>query len=359
MNPVFFPRTWICEPVRVALFACFKQIAVYQVDRELIPESLRRLEAENRLEILLSEEEKEGRLPDLLKDYRAWADLHRGERPDFLKFSPASVPFSRETSISRIRSEIREAEKKERGALFGQKDIENDLLLNARLFLAVAQEYDRQQESVSMDLRQISAMEKSFFQNLMPEPDPVKPEAGKLGGWEAGKLKAFSEDTQFFVDVSDKGSMPAERLAAWSRLHAHHRRTTPDGEAEARLFVTGDQEIFELLASDNTEVVCRVTGIPMSGEVQPSGSSAIQEKIQKALREAADGRSVSRVVEISFSKNGGSEITAGLTIHRMEGDPFTGISSGPDGGSDALDLLRPGNETRYSFLGCITPNLHA
>ncbi|MDX9787815.1 MAG: DUF3106 domain-containing protein [Desulfobacterales bacterium] len=46
---------------------------------------------------------------------------------------------------------------------------------------------------------------------MSTQPKPAKPEAGMLGCWDAGQPTTFSNDTRFFVHVSDKGPMLAKK----------------------------------------------------------------------------------------------------------------------------------------------------
>ena len=134
MKPIYFPYTTISEPVLGALLTCFKQVAVYQPSRDHVPESLRNWEAGGRLQIHLPDEDENDPLPNLLKAYHEWAELHKGERPDFEKFRPPLTPYYDASSTSRIRSDIQKAAKGTETAP-SREDKERSLLLRARLFL--------------------------------------------------------------------------------------------------------------------------------------------------------------------------------------------------------------------------------
>ena len=106
MKPIYFPCTWMSESVQNVLFACFDQIVIYSPHSALVPETHRSLAAAGHLDIRCPKEDAGDELPGLLASYRAWAELHGGERPDFHKFSTFRTAAPRDPSSGEIRSQI-------------------------------------------------------------------------------------------------------------------------------------------------------------------------------------------------------------------------------------------------------------
>jgi hypothetical protein len=209
MIPIFFPATWIPQPDRGLLLACFQQVTLLQPALELVPVALRLLQKSGRLNILLPDENTdEGAapsLPNLLKAHHAWADLHQGEPPDFRKFAQLLPPDADDISTARIRDQIRN----DQGET--ERDQESapgpDPLLTARLFLAIDQDYQQQRESLSRDLDHIGAMEKSLFQDLSPDQPSTQFAP-------SGNPSRTRFETERLIP-------PERRLSAWRQLFAH------------------------------------------------------------------------------------------------------------------------------------------
>ncbi len=343
MNPIFFPSTWIPESLRGLLFACFRQVTVLQPARKLVPEPFRRLEENGRLNICLPNDEADGGtvedLPNLLRDYHAWADLHQGERPAFHKFARLHASGPDDASTAWIRSKIRNPEGENTGEGIPAKDA-TDPLLMSKLFLAIAQEYDLQDEALSRDLHTIEDMERALLRDLSPDqssPAEISPPAHSPDRLTAGY------------------PMPAQRLAAWQRLYAHCRQRE-NLHVPAPLFITGDQETLHLVldAVDTPEAVCRVVGIPPGGEDEPFVSTAVHQKIDEVLRAAVQGSRLSSASIISFSGNMTQPENSGtLTIHRIKGSPTPGEIPGPDRVMKTSFESPADDESPFSLLGYI------
>lgn len=340
MKPIFFPSTWMPRSAREVLLACFKQVTVLQPALKLVPDDLRRLEESGRLEILLPDENSVEVLPDLLKAYHAWADLHEGEPPDFYRFAKLAAPAPDDASTEWIRARIRDSEGDSTNAQDTPGRERPDPILLARLFLAIAQEFDQQNESLHRDLDDIAAMERNMFQSLSPDERP-----------QAFIATGKSLPMGFGID----GSQSERRLASWLRLYVNCRETTIDPTPPPSLFVTDDPEALRLMLppEEAPEVVCRITGIPPTGEDKPFAASAVHRDIDETLQSAANGVSLSSPAEYCL----GGQATPGenigaLTFYRIKActapAPF-----------DREDSPEKGAETPYSLLGLIEKKLYA
>jgi hypothetical protein len=336
MTPVYFPFTDIPETISSSLLACFEKIVVFHPDGHLIPESLRVLSAGHRLDLRLPDVQDPDPLPALLKEYHSWAELHRGEAADFYKFGASPLPFSDDASTAWIRSEIRRME------TVPSERKGDDRLLKARLFLAISQDYDQQESSLSHDLQQISTQEKALFQELSPDLETILPR----------------EPLQSSGCPDAGHPMPEKRLAAWIQLYSHCTRHNPTVETSSLpLFVTSDGEILSrLLARSNAPpLVCTVSAIPSGKGGSPAWNPFVSEQIETTLRESILEKDVSFPREIAYVDAGNChEKTAGLSIFRINHAPVAAIFSGTCAPSDSQDSSNKGDETQGFFLGCIS-----
>ena len=346
MIPIFFPFTRIPEPIQNPLFACFDRIVVYSPHPECIPTSHRDLKDKGLLEIRVLEEEVGDKLPTLLKSYHAWARLHRGERPDFHKFSTRQTTPPQDPPGTEIRSQILKTDRNTPS----REDKGADLLLKARVFLAFAQQYDEHQESLSRDLSNISAMQRDLLQHLTPDRE---------------QAPSIKPDTHLSESAEILRPMAAERLAAWSRLYVHHCRQMADGESDQPLppfLVTSEPDVFHLLkgTEDSAEVVCHISDIPLTGQGPSPGSKAVGDEIHRMLSMASEGTPLSRVAEFSLSDNQNRLVNAAaLTIFRKRGDIITSHLSSLDGAEMPCETSPPFDENACTLVGCITRKLYA
>ncbi len=344
MKPIYFPSTWISEPIQSVLYACFDQVVLYSPHSELVPETHRDLAARERLEIRLLKEESGDNLPMLLESYHTWVQLHEGERPDFHKFSALYSAAPRDPSSREIRSQILNEGR-------GQEPRKNhaaDPLERARLFLAITQQYDQQQASLAKDLHKISDMQQDLLRQLAPEREEtasVKPGTHPL------------ESLEIFYP------MATERLAAWRLLYRHHRRQTegdgPPPPSCPPLLVTADPDVFEHLKDSGVaaEAVCMISNIPFPGE---ETAAAGREEINEALCSAAEGRPLPNTLNISLSENREhSKNTAALTIYRMKGDIAAARFPGRGDSTVPHETGCGNGEIPNTFIGCITGKLGA
>ena len=344
MKPIYFPSTWISEPVQSILYACFDQVVLYSPHSELVPETHRDLAARERLEIRLLKEEPGDNLPMRIESYHTWVQLHEGERPDFHKFSALYPAAPRDPSSREIRSQILNHDRDETPP----EDHAADPIKRARLFLAITQQYDQQQASLAKDLHKISGMQRNLLRQLTPERE---------------ETESIKPGTPPLESIEIPHPMVAERLAAWRLLYRHHRRQTegdgPPPPSCPPLLITADPDVFEHLKDSGAaaEVVCMISNIPFPGE---ETAAASREKINRALCCAAEGRPLSSTPNISLSENREhSKKTAALTIYRMKGD--IAAARFPDrGGFTVPHETGCGNgEIPHTLLGCITGKLGA
>ena len=237
MNPIYFPFTYIPKSVGKALSACFRQTAVYQISGTKIPEDMQELSRDGILDIRIPVEVNGEFFDKILKDYRAWVDIHQGTETAFLAAMANKIPFFDESASSQIRADI-----KKTGKQIPDEE-KSDPLFSAKLFLHMAQEFDLQKKGLDQDMMDIDAMEDDFMKNLKWEDDDDHARAVAL--------KILEKD--------DPGHyMTTERINAWVSVMLQDSQISG-------LFITTSRAVLEHLMDivpEMEEVVCLDT-IPM------------------------------------------------------------------------------------------------
>jgi hypothetical protein len=226
MKPVYFPFTFISNPVCQTLAVCFRQIVVYQISGIKIPDEMRQWGESGILDIRIPVKYDGDKLDAIVKQYRSWAASHQGSEIAFLKSRAHEIPFFDENSTRQIMADIKGKESRQK------RSIEKpDPLLNAGLFLHLAQEYDIQNLTLSQDLQAIEAIEKDFMEELKGEDQAFDEESALEKTWE----------------THDPGHyMTKERIQAWSRLMQQDPQ-------DSGVFVTTSRSVFESLIDSTPE----------------------------------------------------------------------------------------------------------
>jgi hypothetical protein len=256
MNPLYFPFTYIPESVGKALAACFRQTAVYQISGTKIPEDMQELSRDGILDIRIPVEVNGEFLDKILKDYRAWVNIHQGTETAFLAAMANKIPFFDESASSQIKADLKKI-----GKQIPLKE-KPDPLFNAKLFLHMAQEFDLQQKGLDGDLMDIDAMEHDFMKNLKWEDDDDHARAVARRQW----------------DKDDPGHyMTTERINAWASLMLQDLQIFG-------LFITASRAVLEHLIEivpEMEQVIC-LDGIPL-GVVENETLSNWQSSLIETL----------------------------------------------------------------------------
>ena len=238
MKPIYFPFTFITKPVCQRLAACFRQTDVYQISSIKIPDEMQQWEKSGILDIRIPVKYDGDKLDAILKQYRSWANSHQGSEMAFLKARAHEIPFFDETSTRQIAADI-----KSKGGRQNRSQEKPDPLLNAALFLHLAQEYDMQNLTLTEDLQSIEAMEQDFMKDLKGDNHALDEEIAP-------------EKT---LEVHDPGHyMTKERVHAWTRIMQR------DQEGSG-FFVTTSRSVFETLidSAPEAELVGVLDAIPV------------------------------------------------------------------------------------------------
>ncbi|MBW2619857.1 MAG: hypothetical protein JRC56_00800, partial [Deltaproteobacteria bacterium] len=237
MKPIYFPFTVISKPVCQTLAACFRQTVVYRISSTKVPDEMQKLAKSGILDIRIPVEFDGEKLDEILKQYRSWANSHQGSEIAFLKSIAYKIPFYDETFARQITAEIKSI------GVPQNRSQKSDPLLNAALFLHLAQEYDMQNLTLNQDLLAIEAMEQNFMKDLKGENHALNEEIAP-------------EKT---LEAHDPGHyMTKERMQAWTRVMQHDQQGSG-------LFVTTSKSVFESLidSTPEAELVGVLDAIPV------------------------------------------------------------------------------------------------
>jgi hypothetical protein len=241
MIPIFFPYTYISDPVAEAVAACFGHFMVYQPLADRLPLTMQAWVDQGVITIRIPVREYETELASAAENYMQWADLtigNTGLHPGSLKTLKASAPLTDPSLSSHIVAEVKE----QAGSAIS--DQPPDPVLKSRIFLYFAQTFDQQSAELDDVLEKFEKKKQGLIQDLKAEADTLANE--------------FKKDSNNIPDANTDYLIP-ERLEAWSRLFLKDR-TPPD------LFVTHRLAVVEQLldAAPRSEKILNVEGIPRS-----------------------------------------------------------------------------------------------
>lgn len=255
MKPIYFPFTYVSDPMAKALSACFGQFIVYRPLNEILTERMQHWIKRGVADVRVPAAGNENELITAVKNYQTWADLHREgsrEKAAIFRLRMDRVPFFNELSTRKIIENIKEN-------ISGNSNTQTpDPVLTARIFLYIAQEFDRQNHELTDDLNHHQQQEAKLIRQLKMEEDPVALEFGNI-------------PTQLPDPFADY--MISDRLEAWTRIFCRD----PDVSG---LFVTHSAAVLEHLL-DRVSTAARIMhleSIP-SGNHKNPGMKSWQERL--------------------------------------------------------------------------------
>lgn len=225
MTPIYFPFTYISEPILDKLWDTFGKIVVYQSSKINVPEKMTAWEKSGKIDIRMPVEGNDEKIERILQEFKSWADLHQGSELSLLKTQLGKIPFFNEDATSQIKLDIKRQDLKK------PSEEKPERLLVARMFLQVAQELDLQHDSLKQDLLSLEAMDQRLIKELTGEA-----------------LSSSSDvDTYQAVETNDAGKyMTKERIDAWARIMLQDRQ-------QSGLFITNSRAVMEHLLDDAPE----------------------------------------------------------------------------------------------------------
>ena len=337
MKPIYFPFTYIPKPVVDVLGFCFRKCVVYQPARFTVPENLHRWSREGGLEIRIPVKGDESRLADILKDYREWAKLHhdsQGLQNAFTRKLFETVPFFDETFTTQIKADIKKTVKDI------QPSGDTDPNLAARIFLAIAQEFDMERDRLRDELSAIDAMEN----NLMADLQGRRQDNDQHPAGQANRIYSPGDAAEYMIP---------ERVLAWFRVMQSDRELERE---RSGLFVTSNQKALEYVLDNasRTEQILTIDPIPMyagrSTEID-EWRDHLLDQLQQLPASSPSKPAVSVAAAPNIEK---CALRASLTLYRVPAESprllfsrSTGQTLHPAGGD------KRESDIEHTFVGCI------
>ncbi len=242
MTPIIFPYTYLDAYQYRLLGSLFGPLTLYQPAEDQVPEALRRWADQGGLTLRIPVKGRESELARCMAEYSAWAAQRQGRHgldSEFIQHLERKVPFFEESAVTRLKSAIRGGAAADGKAVGPRGASAEDRLFQARLFLAMAQAYDRQQWLLSQELANCGQREQAMLKDLQGvAPDPVDSAAA------AALPGAVSADLY----------QAGPRLRAWLRLWLADKNR---GEASEMLITSHLQSVegLEAMLPDLTWIV--------------------------------------------------------------------------------------------------------
>jgi hypothetical protein len=296
MKPIYFPYTYVSKSMIDQLNFFFRRITVYQPCAPVIPDDLKAFEDEGLLDIGIPVQGAEQKIAGILKEYNHWAAIHQGRDMAFLKTQERWPPFFTETSTAQIKKEIRKNTVPDSPALN-----EGEILFNARVFLLIAQQMDRQHHQSAICLETADAMGRTLFKQLKGES-------------ETGVLDAVPGTMTPRGNLREH--MIPERLHAFGHLVQHT-------EITSGIYVTDNRSVMEYLLekSPQMKILSNAEAL-LPTENAKATHMSWQDRFQRNLETLVtasvpvDGDPIADIVP---EKAAGPQAT--LTLYRAAGVP--------------------------------------
>ncbi|MBI5581807.1 MAG: hypothetical protein HY895_21845 [Deltaproteobacteria bacterium] len=200
MKPIYFPTTYVSPSAAAALRTLFPSVVTCQPCAGRLPSDMRTLQESGFLEVLTPVTGGEQRLDDMVREFRQWGRLHAGGAGLHAAFWRQRLPadaLAEDGSSSQLVSQINSRLIPARGLA------ESDRLMPARVFLQLAQEFDRQSYDIQRDLARHEKLSTELLHALKGENDPSG------GGRNQGPARG---------PAGHEDHLWERRLAAWARL---------------------------------------------------------------------------------------------------------------------------------------------
>lgn len=229
MKPLFFPFTHVSEEDVAALLTCFNGFCCLGVSR------LDELAFQDpAIEVVLPTDKEIVSVLAMIEDYRQWARVNQGGAGQLKARVPDSPYFTSDTDISSLKSTIERQAGSGPGQDLEGGDKQRDALLNALVFLRMAQESDGEIDQIDKKFSLISKSEASLFSALRGNGLPPAADVAPFDGYPVVKR--------------DRGSTrTGKRIFAWACFFREKMAFSTD--AEPLLPVTTSPAVMDYFLS--------------------------------------------------------------------------------------------------------------
>ncbi len=227
----YFPFTFLSETLIRPLTAILGSVNLLAPLPKRMSPAVSELVAAGTVHLCTPDGADAARIEQALKQFTAWAALQGGKPGDLKRFFQSAQglgAWHQGPPTAEIRAQLR------RAADAPESPPPIDPLLNAGVFLALAHDYDEQQEALGRDLGSVHTLEKRFGEILGGASD---------GDTVLGPSLKFAAADR----ATDPGAfMTAQRMQAWAEL------AIACG-VPATLLVTTSRAVWELFRDDFSE----------------------------------------------------------------------------------------------------------
>ena len=335
MKPIFFPYTYISNPMAEAVAACFGRFAVYQPLADKLPQPMQSWVDKGVIDIRIPVRGDNKELEAAAENYLNWANLHTGSssiNPAFLKTLKASAPLLGASRSSQIVADVK---KRINGT---STDKSSDPVIASRIFLYFAQQFDQQSQELDHVLEEFRKKEQDLIQDLKMEEDVRAAEFKKTPG------PRPDVNTDYLI---------ASRLEAWTRILVSDRE--PSG-----LFVTHSTAVLEQLldSTPTAEKILDLEAIPRLTATTAELASW-QEKLMSYLSDIVENKWPAAPAKKAEGFDiPAAENTVSLKIYLVpdqNAPQFFCRAAGIKGSESDLTHLTAGG--RNTLLGLVEPSL--
>ena len=329
MEPLLFPYTYIGPEMVAAAARFFAELTLYQPVGDFAPEDLGLSVGDGFLNIRIPVPDDGDLVASAVRDFQLWARQHHtgGDLKTILPRAAAPrPPYFDDSATTQILSDLKPSRQK--------NATHTPALFNARLFLCLAQDLDRQRWELNHQLERAEADSQALMRELQAVDDP--------GGAELNSTPAILPD-----DASE--FMLSERLNAWAQLFL------ADSPDNPMLLTTSRAIIADLIMDSGAAVVL----MRLNAEELTSASKASRVEFQTALMAGIESAlHQSWPFEKPLEPAGGDEdMAADLTIYLIPNQPLRSYVINLAGlePSDLIEPYRQNAGAQHVVVGLLNP----
>jgi hypothetical protein len=314
MQAIFFPFTFISKAAAKALHSLLGRIIVYSPSKLIGTALVNDAELVNLINRRIPVAGDEDLVKRIIRDFKAWGDIKRDGGMDMSKFTGMSIPFFDENSINQIKTDIKKG-------LSAPAEMQENPLLQARIFLHLAHEFDQHNNDVNQELLLCEELERKLINDLTGTD---------------GDTFNQNKPRKVLIDTSDNFKT-GTRISAWTRIFLH------DQEKSAPVFITTSSDTIEYL-KDKDERLEKIFTIRADAQENDELSDQID-----ALANSPWDPAATLISSLKDSDIHEREIPNSLTLYiRPDKTPHEFFA-----GCAGIDLSEKKQTTRNTILGLV------
>ncbi len=277
MKSIFFPFTYISDPNTHLILTFFNSLQVLQPIKDRAISSMQKsLDVNNAIELIYPIEGEEQRLKNSYHQYIDWRSQNEKIDISFFKTQSDKTPFFNESSPLQLKAHIQNQSKISHIKESDSQTVKtvtssDDTLFSARLFLMLAEHFDKHRFETEKNLLKIEAFEQKMLDDLICDKDqksiPLSP----------SKSIDMAEDIGKY--------MTKERLANWA--HLFFKKNNIFKENTPFTFVTTSFAICNQICETfpQTQKILQIENAPL---ISSEKNQTISTNFSKIIQEATN-----------------------------------------------------------------------